>query len=250
MASLPDRHAPEETLDHDQRQTRILLDRAVQVEQFKGFLESFGQSVFRLSVLGFAWPTTGIGDQLTCGIVDWDCDPARQHPDSAKAQAECPNAFHGQTAQTQIRMRSIKVLQTELQGRIPVRIGRSLDHSSSGALHWLSGLWRCIRSHTEPCLNQQGCITNADAFLSADKINDAASRVTISKANPAVLGDAHAELRLVVTTVNRTHPAQAVPVPMQPLLQTVPVQDLYHGHRPFEGIEPDELLLGFHEAPF
>ena len=51
-----------------------------------------------------------------------------------KRSSGCPNAFHGQTAQTQIRMRSIKVLQTELQGRIPVRIGRSFDHSFSGAL--------------------------------------------------------------------------------------------------------------------
>src|SRR2546425_1362208 len=164
MASLPHLHAPEETLDHDQRQTRILLGRTMKVEQFKGFLESFGESVFRLSVPGFAWPTTGIGDQLTCGIVDWDCDPARQHPHSAIAQAECPNAFHGQTAQTQIRMRSIKVLQTELQGRIPVRIGRSFDHSFSGALRWLSGKWGRIRSYTEPFLNQLGCITNADAL--------------------------------------------------------------------------------------
>src|SRR5438094_9200490 len=136
MASLPHLHAAEETLNHDQRQTRVLLGRAVKVEQFKGFLESSGQSVFRLSVLGFAWPTTGIGDQLTCGMVDWDCNPARQHPVSAIAHAECPNAFHGQTAQTQIRMRSIKVLQAELQGRIPIGIGRSLDDSFSGALYW------------------------------------------------------------------------------------------------------------------
>jgi hypothetical protein len=111
-------------------------------------------------------------------------------------------------------------------------------------------MWNSIRSHIEPFLNQQGCITNADALHARNEVNDAPSRVTISEANPAVLGEAHAELRLVMTTVNGTCPAQVVPVPMQPLLQTVSLQDMYHGHVPFERIETDKLLLGFHQGPF
>src|ERR1043166_1105357 len=101
----------------------------------------------------------------------------------------------------------------------------------------------------EPVLNQQRRVPDSDAFLAADEINDAAAGVTVPEANPTVLGQADSELHWVVTGVNGAGSAETVPAPMQPVQQSVTVQNLGHGNRLLERIEADEFNCGFHKTP-
>src|SRR5688572_5014067 len=90
------------------------------------------------------------------------------------------------------------------------------------------------RLDSKPILNQERSLSNFDAFLAADKIDDAPSLVTVPEANPAISGNAHAELASVVTGMQRTGSAQTVSASMQPVRQAVMLQDLNHGDRSFK----------------
>ena len=54
----------------------------------------------------------------------------------------------------------------------------------------------------EPFLDEKRCFADADAFLAANKVDNAPSRMTIAITNPAIANDIHVKMCLVVMAVN------------------------------------------------
>jgi len=92
----------------------------------------------------------------------------------------------------------------------------------------------------EPSLDQESRVTDPNALLTSDEINDASPGLAIAKTDPALSQQIHPELFRVVTLMQRTGTVQSIAAPPQSLRQSVVNQYVAHGHGSLENIESNE----------